>query len=292
MTRPVSASEAEGADITGIDHTLIGVRDLEVARATWQRLGFTVSPRGRHIGWGTANYCIMLAQGYIELLGIVDPSQFTNNLDHFLERREGLLGLAFGSDDCAETHRRLAAAGLHPDGPKDLKRRLELPEGETLPAFELVFLPPAETPGLQAFICRHLTPEVVRRPAWLAHANGATRLAGVTVVVDRPGEIVLGYASLFGPEALWITDGAAEVETGQGRIRFVSSEGLMQYYPEARPAVDLPTPWMAAMTIEVADIDHAAECLRQRGVQAFRSANGLVVRPEAATGTVLEFRPG
>ena len=26
--------------ITGIDHTLVGVRDLEAARATWSRLGF------------------------------------------------------------------------------------------------------------------------------------------------------------------------------------------------------------------------------------------------------------
>jgi hypothetical protein len=279
---------------------LVGARDLEAARIAWQRLGFTVSPRGRHIGWGTANYCIMLEQGYIELLGIVDPSQFTNNLDRFLERREGLLGLAFASDDGAETHRRLTAAGLHPDGPKDLKRILELPEGEALPAFKLVFLPPAETPGLSAFICHHLTPEVVRRPAWLAHANGATRLTEVTVVVDRPGETVLGYAPMFGPEALWITDGAAEIETGQGRVRFVTPEGLARFYPDARPALDPsetwpPTPWMAAMTVEVADIGHAAECLRQRGVPATRSANHLsanhlIVQPEAATGALLEFR--
>jgi len=49
------------------------------------------------IGWGTGNYCIMLEQGYIELLGILDPTQFTNNLDQFLAEREGLLGLAFRS---------------------------------------------------------------------------------------------------------------------------------------------------------------------------------------------------
>ena len=77
--------------ISGIDHTLVGVRDLEVARGTWQALGFTVTPRGRHIGWGTGNYCIMLESGYIELLGVVDPSQFLNNLDGFLQKREILL---------------------------------------------------------------------------------------------------------------------------------------------------------------------------------------------------------
>ena len=53
----------DSCGITGIDHTLVGVRDLEAARATWTRLGFSVTPRGRHIGWGTGNYCVMLGVG-------------------------------------------------------------------------------------------------------------------------------------------------------------------------------------------------------------------------------------
>lgn len=287
-----SAAGAIAAGITGIDHTLVGVRDLEGARAAWRRLGFTLSPRGRHIGWGTANYCIMFEQGYIELLGIVDPTQFTNNLDRFLERREGLLGLAFGSDDGAETHRRLAAAGFHPDGPKDLKRALELPEGDALPAFKLVFLPPQETPGLSAFVCHHLTPELIRRPAWLAHANGATRLLGVTVVVDGPAETAIGYAPLFGAEAVWVRDGAAEVETGGGWLRFVTPKDLTRLYPDAATIRDLPTPWMAAMTIGVAELGATQDHLVAQGVPFTAAGSAaLVVPPEAANGALLEFRP-
>src|SRR5688572_19550272 len=66
-------------EIAGIDHAIVGVRDLEQARASYQRLGFRVTPRGRHVGWGTANYCVMFERDYLELLGIVDDSQFTNN---------------------------------------------------------------------------------------------------------------------------------------------------------------------------------------------------------------------
>jgi len=51
--------------ILGIDHTLVGVADLDQAGMAWTRLGFTLSPRGRHIGWGTANYCVMFARDYI-----------------------------------------------------------------------------------------------------------------------------------------------------------------------------------------------------------------------------------
>ena len=46
---------AESA-IAGIDHTLVGVRDLEAARAAWEKIGLRLTPRGRHIGWGTGNY--------------------------------------------------------------------------------------------------------------------------------------------------------------------------------------------------------------------------------------------
>ena len=148
--------------ITGIDHTLIGVRDLEAARAAWGRLGLQITPRGRHIGWGTANYCIMLERGYIELLGIVDPAQFTNNLDKFLEQREGLLGLAFATDDANACYDALQAAGLKPDAPKQLKRDLELPTGTVTPDFRLVFLPPEATPDSE--LLHHASPDAGADP--------------------------------------------------------------------------------------------------------------------------------
>ena len=61
--------------INGLDHVLVGVRDLDAARAGFARLGLNSSPRGRHIGWGTANYCIMLEEDYIEILGIVEAEE-------------------------------------------------------------------------------------------------------------------------------------------------------------------------------------------------------------------------
>ena len=63
--------------IDGFDRALVGIVDLEAAREVWQRLGFTTSPHGGHIGWGTANSCIMSPDDYLELLGIVDASQTT-----------------------------------------------------------------------------------------------------------------------------------------------------------------------------------------------------------------------
>ena len=274
--------------VSGIDHSLIGVRDLEAARLAWQRLGFTVTPRGRHIGWGTANYCLMFESGYVELLGIVDPKQFTNDLDKFVLQREGLMGLAFATADASALARQLDAAGLHPDGPKDLKRLLELPGGDVLPAFKLAFLPPDELPDLRAFFCQHLTPELVRRPAWLAHANGAQRLAALTVASERPAALAGAYGRIFGREALSQEDGSLAIPIGSSELRFMTPARLAaRYRGIALPAHK--TPWMAVQTVAVADLDVARAVLKQNGLAAQGDQGRLLVGPEAATGCILEL---
>jgi catechol 2,3-dioxygenase-like lactoylglutathione lyase family enzyme len=275
--------------ITGIDHTLVGVRDLEAARAAWETLGFTLTPRGRHIGWGTGNYCIMLETGYIELLGVVDPSQFLNNLDGFLKKREGLMGLAFGSDDPQQTAAALKAAGIVFEGPKGLKRKLELPEGEVLPAFELLYLDRDATPGLNAFITHHLTPEMIRRPEWLRHANRAKRLRSVTVVVDDPVKTAIGYLPLFGPDRVQVSDAMTVIDTGNSRIRFVTPKGLKNLYDALLPLPEHETPWIASMKIEVADKNRCRDFLKDRNVPVVKTGKGCLVPPEVADGCIIEF---
>src|ERR1700732_4840373 len=153
--------------IAGIDHVIVGVRDLEGARMGWTRLGFTLTPRGRHLGQGTANYCIMFARDYLELLGFVTRDDYGHRLEAFLARREGAMSVAFAPQGTAEeAAAALAALGLHHSAPRALGRQLELPEGSVVPRFTLLSLPPEETPGLDCFLCGHLSPELMRRPEW------------------------------------------------------------------------------------------------------------------------------
>ncbi len=280
---------APGCGITGIDHSLIGIRDLEAGHAVWARLGFTICPRGRHIGWGTGNYCIMLDSGYIELLGIIDAGQFTNNLDQFLAQREGLMGIAFATDDAVSCQAQLSAAGLHPEEPKHLARLLELPEGDVTPRFELVFLPPAETPAVRTFVCHHVTPELVRRPDWQLHANGATALISVTVVCDDPVATAFGYLPIFGPERLKVFDGVTIVNCGLGTLRFVTPSRLGMLYPGIDHLPAYPTPWMAAMKLEVRDRNRCVTLLRAAGIALTETAEGCLVHPDDATGLILEL---
>ena len=278
--------------ISGIDHTLVGVKDLEAARTLWQTLGFTVTPRGRHIGWGTGNYCIMFESGYIELLGVVQPTEFLNGLDVFLKSREGLMGLAFGTDDAKRLQTALEAVGIASDGPKDLKRKLELPEGEALPAFSLLFPDKQALPDLNAFVTQHLTPEIIRRPEWLRHANRARRLVSVTVVAADPAKTALGYLPIFGPERIKVSDTMTVVDTGGGAIRFVTPGGLRMLYEAVLPLPDFAPPWIAAMKIEVADKNRCLDFLKDRHLPVEKTGKGCLVPPEIANGCILEFVQG
>ena len=257
--------------IAGIDHVIVGVRDLERARLGWERLGFTLTPRGRHLGQGTANYCIMFARDYLELLGCVEADPYGHRLRQFLERGEGALGPAFALAGPPEAvAAALAARGLHPAPPRALGRQLELPEGTVVPRFSLINLPPEETPGLDTFLCGHLTPELVRRPQWLVHANGVTGLAGIDVSVADPAALVPAYRRLFGDGAVHGDGEAATVEAGPHRIRFVrgAEAGIV------------------ALRLTIADRDRAADHLTQWQVPFDDRADGALAIPAAQANGV------
>ena len=55
--------------LKGVDHVVIAVTDLDQAAADFQRLGFTLTPRGRHTT-GSENNCVMFERDYLELLGV------------------------------------------------------------------------------------------------------------------------------------------------------------------------------------------------------------------------------
>jgi catechol 2,3-dioxygenase-like lactoylglutathione lyase family enzyme len=266
--------------IAGIDHIIIGVRDLEAARHNWARLGFTLTPRGRHIGQGTANYCIMFARDYLELLGFVARDEHAHRLEAFLAQREGAMSVAFAPDrDAAATAAALTARQLHPSAPRALGRALELPAGSVTPRFSLVTLPPDETPGLDCFICGHLTPELVRRPEWLAHPNGVTGISAVHLVAEDPAALAPAYRRLFGDDRVAMTPRGIEADTGRNRLVFT------------RPAMseaNMPPPVIAAIELRIGSRAASEAYFRGAGVAFTALPDGrLALAPAEANETTL-----
>jgi catechol 2,3-dioxygenase-like lactoylglutathione lyase family enzyme len=292
----MSPAAANGAPprerpVKGLDHLLIVAHDLEAARRTYERLGFRAAPRGRHIGWGTANYCLMLERDYLELLGIVDDSQFLNGLDETLATRgEGLSAAAFAADDLDRSAQLLRACDLDVGAPQDLQRTIEADGGDLLPRFQLLHLPREATPGLPAFICKHLSPELVWQRGWSDQPNGARRIAGLTVVVEDPGAVAVPYADIFGFRSVTNTDNLVSVDCGGRRLRFTDADGLLALHPQARAFTSPPAEGPVAVEVEVADKAATAGVLQANGVAFERDRDGpLHVPAREAGGVMLDF---
>ena len=94
----MQAAPAVSASASRMDHVGVGTRDLKAATESFTRLGFVVSPGGKHPG-GTENNIIFFPDGsYLELLGVHDATKAAAMAAMFA-RREGTFftGLRVGS---------------------------------------------------------------------------------------------------------------------------------------------------------------------------------------------------
>jgi hypothetical protein len=264
------------------------VRDLEIAKRTWNRLGFTTTPRGRHIGRGSGNYCVMLTEGYIELIGVVDPSLPTSSVAHHLQFGQGLVGLAFGTDDPDRAAKDMTQAGLRPIGPAALERKLELDGGDAVMRFRVANAADDAVPGFRAFVCQHLSPELVRRREWIEHANGAVMTVGYTIAATDPAPVLDVFARLFGADRVSAAAIGHLVDTGRERIAVVPRDRIGEILPGLSPRSERPLPSIVATTIKVRDLRRAKACLDSTGVDPRPGPEGSWLVPaEEATGAVV-----
>ncbi|WOH64706.1 VOC family protein [Bradyrhizobium sp. BWA-3-5] len=277
-------------NVIGIDHAVVMVKDLDKAAENYRRLGFTVSPRGTHSAhMGSGNYTIMFDPDYMELLGVLNPTEHNAPARAYLEKNgEGIERIAFTAVDSAEGAEEIRARGYPPVGPTDFERPVTMPDGTVSAAkFRTFQWPTAEAPGgVRIFACQHKTRETVWIPELMKHANGAKRLKQVLMVAPDPVKEAAHLAKMIDRETRSEADGSVAVPSGGERADFVflTKDQLAKRYPGVSLA-GLPERGGAGLVI-AADVAAAEKALGAVGV---KSAGGVVVPPAAGNGTMLAF---
>ena len=110
-----------------LDHVVINARDhMDEAAACYRRLGFQLTPRGRHT-LGSINHLAIFGTDYLELIGI-EPEVETARVD--IQRSPlGLNGLVFGTEDSLRLHSALKASGVAVGEPVEFSRPVEMAAG-------------------------------------------------------------------------------------------------------------------------------------------------------------------
>ena len=276
-------------NVIGIDHAVVMVKDLDQAAANYKRLGFTVSPRGTHSAhMGSGNYTIMFDPDYMELLGVLTPTEHNAPARAYLEKNgEGIERIAFTAVDSADGAEEIRARGYPPVGPTDFERPVTMPMARL--RGQIPHLPVAD--GGSARRRPHLrlpaqdprdgvdsrTDEACQRRQ--APEAGPHRCAGsgqgsrAAVQDDRSRRAQRGG---------WRRRRA--VRRRPGRFVFLTRDQLGKRIPDVSLA-GLSERGGEGLVI-AADVAAAEKALGTTGVH---SAGGIVVPPAAGNGTLLAF---
>ncbi len=255
-----------------LDHVVIDVRDhIDEAMRCFSSLGFQLTPRGRHT-LGSVNHLAMFATDYLELLGFAEDSAIRPELTRF---PMGLNGLVFKTTDADQVHRQAEEAGLPVLPVQSFSRPVAL-DGATRDArFRTTRLDPDKITVGRVYFCEHLTPDLVWRPEWQTHSNGAQRTAAL-------------FRDLFGDNAAIDRDGRQLVTAGTAQVELVPPNKIEAEFGEAAAEPAGRAEYMAALGIRVRSLSETAQ--RLRAVPSVRvEPQRLVVPAKAAFNTTLVF---
>jgi hypothetical protein len=262
-----------------LDHLAHFVPDLGAAAAVWEALGFSVTPVSIHNvsgkPAGTSNRCVMLEEGYLELLA---PTLDTANARRVRERMNLFVGVhlaCFGTPDATAEHRRLIDHGFEPDPLVNLERSVE---GGALARFNVIYVPPGKMPEGRVQYVEQLTPQHVWREGFV----NPFRLTALYVVADDPVQSAARWARFAGllprPQAEFVC-----LNTARGQVRIGRREGIQKLLGSAPPP-----PALAGYALACSHPDRlAARCSAAGMAVRALGARYAIALPAALGGTWL-----
>ena len=231
------------------------------------------------VPFGTGNRCVMLRQGYIELIAIVDPAAFSNTLDRFLARYAGIHIIALGIDDEAANLDRLRRAGIDIPGVAYLERPVDDADPAGARArFARLPLPDAPEGRLQ--LSATSPRRRSGRSGFLTHPNHAVALEEVVIAVEQPAEAAARFSRLAGRPVVPDPAGGYALPMPHGTVRLLPPDALGTVFPNAV----IPTlPFVAGIVVRSDDLGATARLLAEA-----RPASSRRDRPAGRRGS----RPG
>ncbi len=285
-----------------IDHLVLPVSDLGVARDRLTALGFTVAKDARH-PFGTENCCVFLSDGsYLEPLGIAnreeceeaarDGNAFIARDQAFRFRRgvEGFSGVAMATNDAWGDDRRYASAGLSGGSVLEFSRDMLLPDGTSATgSFRLAFAADLRSPDFFFFASERVRPLPSDRKALETHANGVVALAEVVLSEQNPTDFQYLVQEAADERAVEALSFGMSVDTPRGRITVLNDAGLEGFYGIAPMAGTDRGLKGRAVVFKVASLTACQRALTQRGVMLQIRDNRIVVPPAPGQGVHFVF---
>jgi hypothetical protein len=274
-------------ELAQLDHTVINVQfDMDRAQGLFADLGFNLTERGFH-SLGSMNHLMIFTTDYLELIGL--PLGMENPRADVAEAPLGINGLVFKTSDVDETFAHLKSLDMDGDPPKAFTRPVQLPDGAADASFRTVAVQSGIFPGGRVYYCEHHTPELIWRPEWQSHANGAQAMPEFVVASTDHEREAENFARLLHSDVAGAGDSLGVAYNG-GQISVMTPDAYGERYGELASPVAGRSSFFGALVMRADSLD------KIRGVVAgmanpvpmIDEADRVVVR-QPNFDSVLEF---
>ncbi|MBX5167536.1 MULTISPECIES: VOC family protein [unclassified Rhizobium] len=284
-----------------LDHVVLPVVNIDLARERLGKLGFTVAADARH-PFGTENACVFFAdKTYLEPLGIASREEseasarqgnvFTarNRAFRFRCGEEGLSAVAFGTGDAGRAHRSFVGSGSSAGDMLQFSRPMKMPDGsETMAGFKLAFAAELRAPDFFLFCVERINPLPADRGALETHANGVTGIAEIALCAPDPSAFAAFVSLATAQSAVEKTGFGVNIAAPNAKISLMTPEGLEAYFEIAVASADRGLRGRAIL-FTVTDLAVTEAHLAANGVTYTRKNNRILVKPAPGQGTLFAF---
>ncbi len=284
-----------------LDHVVLPVANIDLARERLGKLGFTVAADARH-PFGTENACIFFAdKTYLEPLGIASADAYEASVkkgnvftarDRAFRFRcgdDGLSAVVFGTADADRDHARFHADRISGGEMLQFARPMKMPDGsETTAAFRLAFAADLRAPDFFLFTCQRINPLPTDRRALETHVNGVTGIAEIVLAAPDPKAFATFLRFASGVASVREEAFGISLATPNVRISILSSDGLNAYFDLAAPSADRGLRGVG-IVYKVADLAVTEAHLAANGITYTRKNNRILVKAASGQGALFAF---
>jgi hypothetical protein len=271
--------------LPAVDHLVLDVgEDLDAAASTYRALGFDLTERGHHT-LGSSNHLAMFTSNYLELLSPGRPGGMLRQ--ELLGFSRGLNGLVFATDDADARYRDLVTRGIGAREPQSFSRPVTLADGTTHDArFRTTHLDREQVPFGRLYFCQHFTRDLVWRPEWQRHPNGARDITGIVISADRPDAVAALLTHMFGDTPAHDPAGGLRFISGGAVIDIVLHATTAARLGDAAPDVGGRSAFIALLRLNMSSLRQARDVI---GAGAALRDGRLLVPASAAGNVAIEF---
>jgi catechol 2,3-dioxygenase-like lactoylglutathione lyase family enzyme len=282
----------------GLDHLVIGVRDLDRAGALYERLGFQVGRRNMH-PWGTENRIVQFDGAFLELLAIGEGKQmpphkpghfsFGAFMDASIKRRQGIAMCVLESRDAQADLAAFHDTGVSSFETFFFERKGVKPDGSSMRvAFTLAFARDDMAPECGFFTCQQHEPQNFWNAAAQKHPNGVTGLAAVLMVAENPSDHHIFLSSFTGERSLKSNSMGITASLPRGRFDILTPQAASAMLG-APALLKVAKPRFVGLAVTVRDMSNLRAKLQANGVRHHEIAGRVIVPASSALGTAIAF---